>query len=113
MFVVSDGTGSRSFILPIANNKQGMDRSLRIVTGFQLPALEEERFSIRLKQCAREALQVINRVIGEEFTAREWAFTLTLCVLFVSLCSTSPLFIAASLVATAVQLRSIRKGGAR
>lgn len=89
-----------------------MDRSLKIVTGYRLPALEEERFSIRLKQ-SREALQVINRVIGEEFTAREWAFTLTLCVLFVSLCSTSPLFIAASLVATAVQLRSIRKGGGR
>ena len=90
-----------------------MDRILKIVTGFQLPALEEERFSIRLKQSAREALQVINRVIGEEFTAREWAFTLTLCVLFVSLCSTSPLFIAASLVATVLQLRSIKKGGKR
>ena len=90
-----------------------MDRILKIVTGFQLPALEEERFSIRLKQSAREALQVINHAIGEEFTAREWAFTLTLCVLFVSLCSTSPLFIAASLVATVLQLRSIKKGGKR
>ena len=100
--------------LPITPNKtHSMDRSLKIVTGYRLPALEEQRRSIRLKQSAREALQVINRVIGEEFTAREWAFTLTLCVLFVSLCSTSPLFIAASLVATAVQLRSIRKGGAR
>lgn len=88
-----------------------MDKSLKIVTGFQLPTLEEEKFSLRLKQCALDALQVINRAIGEEFTAREWAFTLTLCVLFVSLCSTSPLFIATSLVATAVQLRSIRKGG--
>ena len=90
-----------------------MDRSLKIVTGFQLPALEEEKFSLRLKQCALEGLQVINRVIGEEFTAREWAFTLTLCVLFISICTTSPLFIGASLVATALQLRSIRKGGER
>lgn len=90
-----------------------MDRSLKIVTGYRLPALEEERFSIRLKQCAIEALQVINHAIGEEFTTKEWGFALTLCVLFVSLCSTSPLFIAASLVATAVQLRSIKKGGAR
>ena len=91
-----------------------MDRSLKIVTGYRLPALEEEnRFSLRLKQSAREVLQVLNHAIGEEYTAKEWAFTLTLCVLFVSLCSTSPLFIAASLVATAVQLRSIRKGGAR
>ena len=90
-----------------------MDRSLKIVTGYRLPALEEERFSIRLKQCAIEALQVINHAIGEEFTTKEWGFALTLCVLFVSLCSTSPLFIAASLVATAVQLRSIKKGGKR
>ena len=90
-----------------------MDRSLKIVTGYRLPALEEERFSIRLKQCAIEALQVINHAIGEEFTTKEWGFALTLCVLFVSLCTTSPLFIAASLVATAVQLRSIRKGGER
>ena len=88
-----------------------MDRSLKIVTGYRLPALEEEKFSLRLKQCAIEALQVINHAIGEEFTTKEWGFALTLCVLFVSLCSTSPLFIAASLVATAVQLRSIRKGG--
>ena len=100
--------------LPITPNKtHSMDRSLKIVTGYRLPALEEQRRSIRLKQSAREALQVINRAIGEEFTTREWAFTLTLCVLFVSLCSTSPLFIAASLVATAVQLRSVKKGGAR
>ena len=90
-----------------------MDRSLKIVTGYRLPALEEERFSIRLKQSAREALQVINRVIGEEFTAREWAFTLTLCVLFVAMCSSSPLFIGASLVATALQLPFIKKGGKR
>ena len=90
-----------------------MDRSLKIVTGYRLPALEEEKFSLRLKQCALEALQVINNAIGEEFTTKEWGFALTLCVLFVSLCSTSPLFIAASLVATAVQLRSIKKGGAR
>ena len=90
-----------------------MDKSLKIVTGFQLPALEEEKFSLRLKQSALEALQVINRVIGEEFTAREWAFTLTLCVLFVSLCTTSPLFIAASLVGTALQLPFIKKGGKR
>ena len=90
-----------------------MDRSLKIVTGFQLPALEEERFSIRLKQCALEGLQVINRAIGEEFTAKEWGFVLTICVLFIAICTTSPLLIAASLVATAVQLRSIRKGGER
>ena len=88
-----------------------MDRSLKIVTGYRLPALEEERFSIRLKQCAIEALQVINRTIGEELTTKEWGFTLTLCVLFISICTTSPLFIATSLVATALQLRSIRKGG--
>ena len=88
-----------------------MDKSLKIVTGFQLPALEEERFSIRLKQSALDALQVLNRAIGEEFTTKEWGFALTLCVLFISICTTSPLFIGASLVATALQLRSIRKGG--
>ena len=88
-----------------------MDKSLKIVTGFQLPALEEERFSIRLKQSAREALQVINRAIGEELTTKEWGFVLTLCVLFVAMCSSSPLFIGASLVATALQLPSIKKGG--
>ena len=92
---------------------KSMDKSLKNVTGFQLPALEEERFSIRLKQSAREALQVINHAIGEEFTAKEWGFALTLCVLFISICTTSPLFIATSLVATALQLRSIRKGGER
>lgn len=90
-----------------------MDRSLKIVTGFQLPALEEERFSIRLKQSAREALQVINRVIGEEYTAKEWGFVLTICVLFVAMCSSSPLFIGASLVATVLQLPFIKKGGKR
>ena len=90
-----------------------MDKSLKIVTGYRLPALEEEKFSIRLKQCALETLQVINRVIGEEYTAKEWGFALTLCVLFISICTTSPLFIATSLVATVLQLRSIRKGGAR
>lgn len=78
------------------------------MTGYRLPALEQ-RSSI--KQSARKALQVINQAIGEEFTAKEWRFILTLCGLFVSLCSTSPLFIAASLVATAVQLRSVKKGG--
>ena len=81
------------------------------MTGYRLPALEEERFSIRLKQCAIEALQVINRTIGEELTTKEWGFVLTICVLFVSLCSTSPLFIGASLVATVLQLPSIKKGG--
>lgn len=90
-----------------------MDRSLRIVTGFQLPALEEQRGSIRLKQSAQEALQVINRVIGEEFTTKEWGFVLTLCGLFIALCTTSPLLIGIMLVAAAVQLRSMRKGGAR
>lgn len=90
-----------------------MDRSLKIVTGFQLPALEEERFSIRLKQNAREVLQVINRVIGEEYTTKEWGFVLTICVLFIAICTTSPLLITTALVATAVQLRSIKKGGTR
>ena len=90
-----------------------MDKSLKIVTGFQLPALEEEKFSLRLKQCALEGLQVINRVIGEEYTAKEWGLVLTICVLFIAICTTSPLLITTSLVATAVQLRSIRKGGAR
>ncbi len=88
-----------------------MDRSLKIVTGYRLPALEEQRRSIRLKQSAREALQVINRAIGEEFTAKQWGFILTVCGLFIACCTTSPMFIAASLVATAVQLRYIRKGG--
>lgn len=88
-----------------------MDRSLKIVTGYRLPALEEERFSIRLKQSAREALQVINCVIGEEFTAKQWGFVLTLCGLFIACCSTSPLLISIMLVATALQLRSVRKGG--
>lgn len=100
--------------LPITPNKtHSMDRSLKIVTGFQLPALEEERFSIRLKQSAREALQVINRVIGEEYTAKEWGFVLTICVLFIAICTTSPLLITTALVATALQLRSVKKGGAR
>ena len=90
-----------------------MDKSLKIVTGFQLPALEEERFSIRLKQCALEGLQVINRAIGEELTTKEWGFVLTICVLFVAMCSTSPLFIGASLVATVLQLPFIKKGGKR
>lgn len=90
-----------------------MDRSLKIVTGYRLPALEEERFSIRLKQCALETLQVINRVIGEEFTAREWGFVLTITGLFVSLCTTSPVLIGIMLAATAVQLPSIKKGGKR
>ena len=100
--------------LPITPNKtHSMDRSLKIVTGFQLPALEEEKFSLRLKQCALDALQVINRVIGEEYTAKEWGFVLTICVLFIAICTTSPLLITTALVATAVQLRSIRKGGAR
>lgn len=90
-----------------------MDKSLKIVTGFQLPAVEEEKFSLRLKQCALEGLQVINRVIGEEYTAKEWGLVLTICVLFIAICTTSPLLITTSLVATAVQLRSIRKGGAR
>ena len=90
-----------------------MDKSLKIVTGYRLPALEEERFSIRLKQCALDALQVINRVIGEEFTAKEWGFVLTITGLFVSLCTTSPVLIGIMLAATAVQLRSIKKGGKR
>ena len=88
-----------------------MDKSLKIVTGFQLPALEEEKFSLRLKQCALDALQVINRAIGEEYTAKEWGLVLTICVLFIAICTTSPLLITTALVATAVQLRSIRKGG--
>ena len=90
-----------------------MDKSLKIVTGFQLPALEEERFSIRLKQSAREGLQVINRVIGEEYTTKEWGLVLTICVLFIAICTTSPLLITTALVATALQLRSVKKGGAR
>ena len=88
-----------------------MDKSLKIVTGFQLPALEEEKFSLRLKQCALEGLQVINRAIGEEFTTKEWGLVLTICVLFITICTTSPLLITTALVATAVQLRSIKKGG--
>lgn len=88
-----------------------MDRSLKIVTGYRLPALEEQRRSLRLKQSAREALQVINRIVGEEFTAEEWGFVLTLCGLFIACCTTSPLLIVTALVATALQLRSIRKGG--
>ena len=88
-----------------------MDKSLKIVTGFQLPALEEEKFSLRLKQCALGALQVINRVIGEEFTAREWGFILTVCGLFIACCTTSPMLISIMLLATALQLHKVRKGG--
>lgn len=89
-----------------------MDRSLKIVTGYRLPALEEEnRFSLRLKQCAIEALQVLNHAIGEELTTKEWGFVLTICVLFIAICTTSPLLITTALVATALQLRSIKKGG--
>lgn len=88
-----------------------MDRSLKIVTGYRLPALEEQRRSIRLKQSARKALQVINQAIGEEFTAKEWRFILTLCGLFVAMCATSPVLIGIMLVAAAVQLRSVKKGG--
>lgn len=88
-----------------------MDKSLKIVTGFQLPALEEEKFSLRFKQCALEGLQVINRTIGEELTTKEWGFVLTICVLFIAICTTSPLLITTALVATALQLRSVKKGG--
>lgn len=88
-----------------------MDKSLKIVTGFQLPALEEEKFSLRLKQSALDALQVLNRAIGEEYTTKEWGLVLTICVLFIAICTTSPLLITTALVATALQLRSIKKGG--
>lgn len=88
-----------------------MDKSLKIVTGFQLPALEEEKFSLRLKQCALGALQVINRAIGEEYTAKQWGFILTVCGLFIACCTTSPMLISIMLLATALQLRKVRKGG--
>lgn len=88
-----------------------MDRSLKIVTGYRLPALEEQRRSIRLKQSAREALQVINRAIGEEYTAKQWGFILTVCGLFIACCTTSPMLISIMLLATALQLRKVRKGG--
>lgn len=105
-------TEMAAVFLPITPNKtHSMNRSLKIVTGYRLPALEEQRRSLRLKQSAREALQVINRIVGEEFTAKQWGFVLTLCGLFIACCTTSPLLIVTALVATALQLRSIRKGG--
>ena len=96
-----------------------MDKSLKIVTGFQLPAMEEQKVEIALPKLSISSVKMyrvlvhVNRLIGTKLSVNEWSMIFSFGVFITGLTfgSVITMLAGAILMAALFQHVSKKEGG--
>ena len=115
----SNGYDGRSFIPSKRCKTSSMDKSLKIVTGFQLPAMEEQKVEIALPKLSISSVKMyrvlvhVNRLIGTKLSVNEWSMIFSFGVFITGLTfgSVITMLAGAILMAALFQHVSKKEGG--